>query len=451
MKQRRNSHHLQGTPGKSMTQPIQDLAPPWNRQTLNGELFRRAPVPVGTRALVTHGAVLQDAAQMRDAAEYLRNTLRSHDHYEDSGDRDYRIVRIDGAVQVKHERHTEFTDYTQVAAASGKTPFAQDAGIVSTDWMDALPGLRIAASKLHILPQDDEQGVARAVAALSAQTSSSMVADGQARIWADCRIRDDGYTRILVVDNGMAADRRARLVQRLLEIEDYRMLAMRGFEPARSIMTSLQGMELQFQNLMTQVADSHGDSDQGKGEKVLHQLLGLAVQVQQHSTDHTFRFDASRAYFALVNKRLRELREERIQGHQRLAYFLERRLGPAMQTMEAVRGRLETLSDHIDRAASLIRTRVDLGLQRKSSHLLRSMNRRSAQQLRLQQTVEGLSLVAISYYSLGIVMHLARAAVDLGLSVNPEVVTGLAALPVIGGVYWVMHSISQRVNKHPEI
>jgi uncharacterized membrane-anchored protein len=91
-------------------------------------------------------------------------------------------VRIDDAVQVKHERHTEFTDYTQVAAASGQTPFAQDAGIVSTDWMDAPSGLRIAASKLHILPQEDAQGVARAVAALSVQTSSSMVADGQARI-----------------------------------------------------------------------------------------------------------------------------------------------------------------------------------------------------------------------------------------------------------------------------
>ncbi len=434
-----------------MMQPIQDIAPPpWNRQALNDELFRRAPVPVGTHALVTHSAVLQDAAQMRDATEYLRNILRNHSHYEETGDRDYKIVRIDDAVQVKHERHTEFTDYTQVAAASGQTPFAQDAGIVSADWMNALPGLRIAASKLHSLPQDDGQGVARAVAALSAQTSSSMVADGQARIWADCRIRDDGHTRILVVDNGMTADRRARLVQRLLEIEDYRMLAMLGFVPARSIMTSLQGMELQLQNLMTQVADSHGDSDQGKGEKVLHQLLGLAVQVQQHSTDHKFRFDASRAYFALVNKRLEELREERIQGHQRLGYFLDRRLGPAMRTMEAVRGRLETLSDHIDRAASLIRTRVDLGLQRKSSHLLRSMNRRSAQQLRLQQTVEGLSLVAISYYSLGIVMHLARAAVDLGLSVNPEMVTGLAALPIIGGVYWIIHRISKRVSKHPD-
>ena len=122
-----------------------------------------------------------------------------------------------------------------------------------------------------------------------------------------------------------------------------------------------------------------------------------------------------------------------------------------MQTMEAVRGRLETLSDHIDRAASLIRTRVDLGLQRKSSHLLRSMNRRSAQQLRLQQTVEGLSLVAISYYSLGIVMYLAKAAVELGLPVNPATVTGLAALPIIGGVYWVIHRISMQVGKYSDV
>lgn len=435
-----------------MTQPTQIPAQPaWNRRVLNDELFRRAPVPVGTHALVTHSAMLQAAAQMRDAAEYLHGALHGYAPYQESGDHDYKIVRIHDTVQVKYERHTEFTDYTQVAAASRQTPFAQDAGIVPTDWMNGLPGVRIAASKLHILPQEDEESVARAVASLSAPTSSSMVADGQARIWADCRIHDDGYTRILVVDSGMPADRRARLVQRLLEIEDYRMLAMLGFVPAKSIMTSLQGMETQLQNLMTEVANSHPDHGQGDGEKILRQLLGLAAQVQQYSTDHTFRFDASRAYFALVNKRTRELREERTQDYQRLGYFLDRRLGPAMQTMEAVRGRLETLSDHIDRAASLIRTRVDLGLQRKSSHLLRSMNRRSAQQLRLQQTVEGLSLVAISYYSLGIVMYLAKAAVELGLPVNPATVTGLAALPIIGGVYWVIHRISKQVNKHPDI
>src|SRR5574337_987249 len=316
--------------------------PPWDRRILNDELFRRAPVPVGTHALVTHSAMLQDAAQMRDAAAYLRNALRGCGEHQESGDHDYRIVHIHDTARVKYERHAEFTDYTQVAAASGHTPFAQDADMVSTDWMSGLPGLRIAASKLHILPQDDEKSVTRAVASLSAQTASSMVADGQARIWADCRIQEDGCTRILVVDSGMPADRRARLVQRLLEIEDYRMLAMLGFVPAKSVMRSLQGMESQLQNLMTQVADSHTDNGQGSGEKILHQLLSLAAQVQQHSTDHTFRFDASRAYFALVNKRTRELREERIQGYQRLGYFLDRRLGPAMQTMEAVRGRPAT-------------------------------------------------------------------------------------------------------------
>ncbi len=434
-----------------MTQPTQTSAqPPWDRQILNDELFRRAPVRVGTHVLVTHIAMLQDPGQMRDAAEYLRGALRSYGHHQESSEHDYKVVRIDDTVQVKYERHTEFTDYTQVGATSGERPFAQDAGIVSTDWMDTLPGLRIAASKLHILPQDDQESVVRAVASLSPQTSSSMVADGQARIWADCRIQNHGYTRILVVDSGMQADRRARLVQRLLEIEDYRMLAMLGFVPARAIMASLQGMESKLQDLMTQVADSHTHSDQGTGEKILHQLLGLAAQVQQYSTDHSFRFDASRAYFALVNKRIRELREERIQGYQRLGYFLDRRLSPAMQTMEAVRGRLETLSDHIDRAASLIRTRVDLGLQRKSSHLLRSMNRRSAQQLRLQQTVEGLSLVAISYYSLGIVMYLARAAVDFGIPLNPTIVAGLAVPLIIGCVYWVIRRISKKVSKHSD-
>jgi uncharacterized membrane-anchored protein len=56
--------------------------------------------------------------------------------------------------------------------------------------------------------------------------------------------------------------------------------------------------------------------------------------------------------------------------------------------------------------------------------------------LRLQQAVEGLSVVAISYYSIGLLNYVGKAAKAAGLPVNPDVLTG-ALIPVMVGVVWL--------------
>jgi uncharacterized membrane-anchored protein len=84
-----------------------------------------------------------------------------------------------------------------------------------------------------------------------------------------------------------------------------------------------------------------------------------------------------------------------------------------------------------------MRTRITTALERQNSELLASMNRRARLQLRLQETVEGLSIAAISYYAVGLIGYLAKAAKARDLPVDPALITG-ASVPLVIGVLWMM-------------
>ncbi|MEQ9478272.1 MAG: DUF3422 domain-containing protein [Algiphilus sp.] len=421
----------------------------WERAALNDELFRRPPVPVAEGALILHTAMVQNADEAAQSVQRLRSLLTSAELATPGATRNYELLHA-GRSYLKWERHTEFTTYTLVTLPSASDPFVADAEcVLPKNWMAELDGQRIAATKIRLIASDDHQILSQATQALRPEAPSSLVADGQARIWMDCSIHPDACTRGIVCDQGLQPDRRARLVQRLLEIETYRMLAMLGFPPARSVMAELHDLEHQLRVLVARVADSEADTDHDD-EATLHELLELASEVERLSAHHAYRFDASRAYFDLVQERLDELREERIQGYQRLGNFLGRPLRPAIKTVDAVRRRLESLSGHIDHTASLIRTRVDLRLQRQNQHLLHSMDRRAALQLRLQQTLEWLTVVAMSYYGIGIVLYIAKALGALGVPIEPHLVAGAAAPLVIGGAWWLVHIVRAMLRAHGE-
>lgn len=422
----------------------------WDRGVLNDELFRRPPVPVADGALIVHTAMVQDADEAAQSVQRLRSLLTSAELARPGDTRNYEVLHA-GRSYLKWERHNEFTTYTLVTAPAQADPFVADAEcVLPRNWMAELEGQRIAATKLRVIAAGDEATLATATAELRPEAASSLVADGQARIWMDCSLHADACTRGVILDHGLMVDRRSRLVQRLLEIETYRMLAMLGFPPARTVMAELHDLEHQLRILVARVADSDADADLDDDEATLHELLELASEIERLSAHNAYRFDASRAYFDIVQERLDELREGRIQGYQRLGNFLGRPLRPAIKTVEAVRRRLESLSGHIDHTASLIRTRVDLRVQRQNRLLLHSMDRRAALQLRLQQTLEWLTVVAMSYYGIGIVLYVAKALAALNLPVEPYLVAGAAAPVVIGASWWLVHTVRAMLRAHGE-
>ncbi|NQV48768.1 MAG: DUF3422 domain-containing protein [Rhodospirillaceae bacterium] len=344
-------------------------------------------------------------------------------------------------LRFKWERHTEFSSITFYADGAFKDPFADPViGRIPADWMSNLPGQVLSATHLVLESEDMPERDFASLASLFANNTvtGSGMRGGQALVWTDFRVHEDGFNRILVRNNGMNQRQAGRLVQRLLEVGTYRMMAMLSFPLARDLFPKVAEAERTLRDLINGMAENDGSEDE---RQTLKTLTTLAARIEGLSLDVNYRFTASSAYHALVTRRIKELREVRIEdisqvrGLQPPGEFVIRRLAPAMDTCRAAAERITTLSERIGRASALLRTRVDVALEEQNRDLLESMDRRARTQLRLQETVEGLSVVAISYYLLGMVNYAAKSVKAAGLPINSDMVTGLS-LPIVIGVIW---------------
>ena len=180
-------------------------------------------------------------------------------------------------------------------------------------------------------------------------------------------------------------------------------------------------------------------------------LTRLAADVEHSIARSRFRFGAARAYHQLVMQRIGELRELRVAGCPTLAETMQRRLAPAMHTCTAMADRQEELSDRLTRSCELLRTRVEVELERQNQEQLVQMNRRARLQLRLQETVEGLSVVAITYYGSQLVHYLAKGGKVLLPALSPEIAAALSipliALAAMFGLWRMRQSLRQEEQR----
>jgi uncharacterized membrane-anchored protein len=269
----------------------------------------------------------------------------------------------------------------------------------------------------------------------------SRVVDGEAVIAADFRIDEHGHARFVVLTRpGIGKRRLGRIVQRLLEIETYKDMALLTLPIARSVAAAVARIDRELTAVVAQMAAARGQEPE-----TLHELLTMAAEIEHLSSSSAFRFGAAEAYEAIVNQRIEVLREERIGGRQLFAEFMDRRFDPAMRTCRSAQARLAELSGRAERAANLLRTRVDVANQQQNVEVLRAMNRRAAMQLRLQETVEGLSVVAISYYAVNLAAGvLAPLAEPAGIG-KPELLA-LLTIPVVLVVWFMVRRIRARLG-----
>ena len=346
---------------------------------------------------------------------------------------------------LKWENHTEFTSYTAFSGGLPERPFDPSVfDIFPADWLDAAPGARMSSILFHIdrMPmkgrgaaaQPDTQAMAAAVEDWFEAESLAMAAvlDGAAVVASDFRIDPAGHVRMAVfVHPETGARRLGRIIQRLCEIETYKTMSMLGLARARQVSKALGGLDRRLSALIDSMA---GDAPQA--EPALAALIGVSAELEAVEAGASFRFGATRAYEALVHDRIGTLRETRVGGRQTLAEFMRRRYDPAMRTVRATETRLATLSTRAMRASQLLSTQVEVARSAQNQALLESMDRRADLQLRLQRTVEGLSVVAISYYAVGLaanlVMPLTQAA-GLGRIGTMALIT-----PVVIGLVWVL-------------
>jgi uncharacterized membrane-anchored protein len=342
-----------------------------------------------------------------------------------------------GPFRLKWERHTEFVTYTFFSRGAFDDPFRGPViEQIAHDWLAQLPGEVLEAAHVAILPREAPAPTAEDLASLfmGQPVIGSLMSGGAAAAFTDYRIHADGFSRILIHDRGLGEHQAGRLVQRLLEIETYRMMALLALPMARDIAPEIACCEREFAEVTASMAESDGVD---RERALLDRLIRLATSIERLSAATSYRFRAGRAYYALVKGRIEELREERIPGLQTVAEFMDRRLLPAMRTCLSTAERLESLSQRVARASELLRTGVDVTIAEQNRDLLRSMDRRARLQLHLQEMVEGLSVVVITYYALGLVAHLLKALKPLRFDLDAEVVVG-AASPLVFALVWLV-------------
>ena len=235
-----------------------------------------------------------------------------------------------------------------------------------------------------------------------------MISGGEAQVHFSFDIDSNGFSRSVLFNNAIPSSRLGRIVTRMVELETYRMLALLGLPTATQYINQLGQIEQNLSDLTHQLT-AHISSGNEEVQELLPELSQMAAKIEQIAADTSYRLAATMAYRDIFLSRLEALRISMIDGHQGLKGFLDRRMMPAMQTCVAFGERLANLSERIARAGSLLRTQTETNIQRQNRDLLVSMNRRAKAQLRLQQTVEGLSVAAVTYYGVGLVGHVAKA------------------------------------------
>ena len=413
-----------------------------HHQEIAQEVHARPSPTIGTPTRLTHVAV-QVPAEWRE---------REWGHLEDlaalwgvapppSGASYFTASKHE--LLLRWERHGEFSSYTFVlpnleGKSFEKAPIHQ----LPAGWMGKIPGYTAYAAHALLLSRDglapDEVSSFFGDHVLIGATIGGGAGAANNDFW----IHDAGFGRFVVVDQSLTPRQAGRTVQRLFDIETYRMLALLAFPIAKALSGQIAGWERTLADLSTRISDQQGDD-----EPIMLSLTQLAAEVESTLTRVQSRFGASRAYYDLITRRIAELREERIDGLQTIEEFMSRRLSPAIATIASTERRLQDLSERVGQISTLLSTRVDIAHENQNQQLLVALNRRAEVQFHLQRAIEGLSIAAIVYYGAGLIGYLAKAAKSIGWNINIDLAIGIS-IPILTVLSFLsVHMAHRRIKK----
>lgn len=411
---------------------------------LYGELHSRPSQLLDVPLRASHIAMLSTQDEIAESRAHLVRLAKRYSVAAPQSDAIFYHQSFDG-FDLRWEKHTEFYSLTVFRKGVDDEPFASPAfDVLPEDWVYGLPGCLVAATHAAMLggrrpqPSDEE---------LNHWFDDHLVVGSditgrRASAWTSFRRHRDGFSRYLVLDKGLSPFQAGRTLQRLLELETYRVMSLLSLPAARRLATETTDMDVELADIMDRFMTSDSPEDE---RSLLDDLSAIAASVERHRSTTNYRFGATRAYYRLVNEILTDLREERFAGRSSMAKFLERRLGPGVRTCFAMQDRLENLSKRVGRAGELLQARINVAIETQNQGLLETMNRRSGMRLRLQQTVEGLSVAAISYYSVALLKILYEALAELGVPVEPGVAAGVSLPFVIVAIWFLVRRIRHRI------
>ena len=335
-----------------------------------------------------------------------------------------------GEWRLRWERHTEISTWTAMrpmpegeAASFSRTAL----DLAPREWLAALPGQVLVATHVELVRALPDMTVFA-----EEDLIGSEVAGGALQAFTDFRPGPDGFTRFDLVQHHGGEVLAGRVLQQLLEIETYRLLALLAFPLASASAGSIARLEVDAAAAVAQVEEDSGvDGDR----RLLARLAALAGQAEALAGSTSFRFSAARAYHGIVQERIGDLSERAIADLPTIGEFMQRRLAPAMRTCVATAERQRDVIARIARTTQMLSTRVEVAAEAINLELLESMDRRAQLQLRVEETVEGLSVAAISYYALALLKLFVEGVARIRSDLDPTLATALAA-PVIVLLVW---------------
>ncbi len=415
------------------------------RAELLGELHARPFEKIDVPQRVFLMGFLTDEIQAKADRAQIEKLCTSHGIAPPGPKASFHSMKI-GKWYFRWEQHNEFTTYRwDISDTEDTGVFGGDVGPRLLSELEFVaPGKLIVAS--HVKTTKHKRSVSDYEEIFNPASLCFIDTDnGRSRIATDFQTDLLGFTRFVVEDHSMSPYRAGGLVQRLLEVETYRMLALIGLPVARKAMPVVNETQEGLAQLTAEIASAQTIED---NHDLLKKLIDLAAALEAQAAATSYRFAASQAYYDIVMARLVAMHENSIDGARRFSSFFRRRLTPALATCKTVEDRQNALSRKLMRTAELLRTRIQFELEQQNRDLLKSMDKRAKLQLRLQQTVEGLSVAAVSYYVVGLVKYLAEGLYkyDLTFGVSPTLVTALSVPIVIFSIWMITRAIHKKFS-----
>lgn len=416
------------------------LTPHPLRDTVLGEVHARPFTAIATPARILHFAFQTSGEAAQASRSALEDLCRARGAPLPDASRKHHRISF-GTAMMRWEQHAEFTTYTWEFPGEADGPFDPPAASLAGPMMHVnQPGPLLAATDLHLIA-DPRKEIEPEKFFDRASLAAAENSDGTALYATDFKPDPAGFVRIFVADRGLGPERAGAIVQRVLEIETYRLFALLGLPEAQRLAPSISRIEKR----LTEVTEAmQKTSELVDNNHLLDELTELAAELEAGAAGSLYRFGASRAYNEIVQLRLQTIGERKVGGLPTWTAFLARRMAPAMRTCVTTEERQANLSRKLARAANLLRTRVDVGLQQQNQDLLKSMNARTRMQLRLQATVEGLSVAAITYYVVGLFGYLVKGAHDSGMPVEPTFATALFVPLAALAIWYVVRRVRKR-------
>ncbi len=352
-----------------------------------------------------------------------------------------------GVFELRWERHTEFSSYTFIMPKQLATPFDKLAiNMLPNHWLNDISGEMIAAVHIDMLTANENSLNREYLRTYfeGERLIGSELRYNDAIIWSAFRLHKDNFNRILIFNNMLNECQSGRVLRALLELETYRNMSLLAFPLAQKISARVSELEIELARLIRELEESKQTEDE---KLLLDKLSKMAAEIAELIAFSRYRLDASCAYYEMVQSRLKELEEKEIDKIQTMATFIERRLTPSHRTVQAAKRRLDDLSQRVDRASDFLRTRINMVIEAQNQALLKSMNRRAQMQFSLQETVEGLSVVVISYYVLSLCQYLLSAINSFGFRLYIDRVTAILMPIVLAAVWFLTRRLKKRLKQ----